>query len=109
MQHRRAQRFRNCFLHVLILAVRFFDHCFPKRTIRIRTSDPEWMQLSLKVLIDDRDRAYHNKNWQKFHRLRTKVISRIVELKNAFVSKVKCSKNSKKLWQSLRSNLLAGM
>ena len=80
-----------------------YDFCFPLRTIRLRSCDPEWMDFSLKILIDDRDRAYHNKNWSKFYRLRSEVVCRIRELKLKFVSRIASSRNPKKLWHALRS------
>ena len=51
----------------------FYDRCFPQRTIRIKSNDPYWMKDWLKVLINDRDRAYNKKQWSKYFRLRNEV------------------------------------
>ena len=46
----------------------------PLRTVRLRHSDPTWMKPSLKILIDDRDRAFFRRKWSKYYRLRNEVI-----------------------------------
>jgi len=90
----------SCFTSLLSS---IFTKCFPTRTIRIRSSDPEWFQLSLKILIDDRDRAYSEGKLHKYKRLRNEVILHIQKLKEVFISKVSSKENSKKTWQTLRS------
>jgi hypothetical protein len=88
-----ASRMMNC------LSTLFHQH-FPKRTIRLRSDDPEWMSPSLKILIDDRDRAFSNKQWNKFRRLREEVLSHLRHLKRNFVKLY--STNPKRLWESIR-------
>lgn len=79
-----------------------FDHCFPYRTVRIRSTDPEWMNESLKVLIDDRDRAFANKQWSRYNRLKEEVCAHVIYLKRSHVDNAVASKDSKKVWKSLR-------
>jgi len=80
-----------------------FDSSFPKRTIRMRASEPKWMKVSLKILIDDRDRAFHKHQVAKYHRLREEVISHIRYLKSKLISASISSRNPANLWKSLRS------
>ncbi len=51
-----------------------FDTCFPYVTVRFRSTDPVWMNGTLKVLMDKRDRAFYNKNFVKYRYLRSNVI-----------------------------------
>ena len=37
------------------------DMHFPLRTIHVRDTEPSWMNVSLKLAVDDRDRAYRDK------------------------------------------------
>ena len=67
------------------------------------TDAPEWFQLSLKILIDDRDRAYSEGKLHKYRRLSNAVILHIRKLKAAFLCRVASGQNSRKLWKSLRS------
>ncbi len=79
------------------------DLHFPARVIRVRTSDPPWMKASLKLLIDDRDRAYRDGNWAKYRRLRSETIRHVSKLKQMFLDRAASSSNSKKLWSSIRN------
>ena len=60
------------------------------------------MNLPLKILINDRDRAFHCNQWAKYHRHREHVISQICVLKRKFLDSVVSNKDSKKLWNFLR-------
>lgn len=82
--------------------VTLFEHFFPTRTIRIRSSDPEWMRDSLKILIDDRDRAFYLGNWSKYSRLRKEVVLHIRFLK-IFLSNASAAKSPKTTWKAIRS------
>ena len=42
---------------LLDLVFSLYDHCFPTRVVRFRSSDPPWIR-PLKILIDDRNRAF---------------------------------------------------
>ena len=83
--------------------VTLFNHFFPSRTIRIRTSDPEWMKDSLKILIDDRDKAFCNKNWSKYARLRKEVKLHTRSLKKTFLSNASSTNSPKSTWKAIRS------
>ena len=79
-----------------------FDHCFPERIIRRRSNNPEWVKDSLRLLIDERDRAFSKKQFSKYYRLRKEVSSHIYYLKKVFLHKSSSSQNSKDLWKSLK-------
>lgn len=81
--------------------VDLYDVCFPLKVIRIRVSDPAWMRPSLKLLINERDRAFSKKQWSKFHRLREEVIRHTRLLKSSFLEKA-VSEGSKATWQAVR-------
>ena len=87
--------FLSCLHHL-------YDCHFPERTVRVRAFEPPWMKLSLKVLIDDRDRAFQNKQWSKYRRLRQEVICHIRLLKCKFLNDATSSHCSRKMWKSLR-------
>ena len=91
------------FLTLVSILSNFFNSCFPTRTVRLRSTDPEWFQLSLKVLIDDRDRAFSEGNFHKYRRLKNEVICHIRKLKASFITKASSSGNARSLWKSLRS------
>lgn len=80
----------------------YFDICFPTRTVRLRSDDPGWMRPSLKVLINDRDRAYNLKQWAKYIRLRNEVCSHVELLKKSYINGAFSSKCPRKLWSSLK-------
>ena len=80
----------------------FFDLCFPIRTVRMRSNDPPWLKPSLKVLIDDRDRAFSKKQIAKYCRLRKEVNFHIRVLKKRYLDSAISSNDSKSIWHSLR-------
>ena len=80
-----------------------FNTCFPERTVRVKSSDPAWMKLSLKLLIDDRDRAFHKCKWEKYNRLKEEVIKHIKFLKQNYLREAIESGNLKRLWNSLKT------
>lgn len=82
--------------------VSLFDYHFPSRTVRFRSSDPEWMKGSLKILIDDRDRAFSDCNWAKYYRLREKVKVHTRSLKNLFLTKASSTGSAKSMWKAIR-------
>ena len=64
-------------------------------TVRIRPSDPPWLTCYIKMYIRKRKRAYRKAkqtnsriNWNKFKKLRNKVISLIRESKQAHIDKI---------------------
>ena len=75
-----ATSFQEHLLHLL-------DIFFPLRTVRFRSSEPPWMLPSLKLLINDRDRAFTNRQIAKYLRLREEVIKHTCFLKSEFLQK----------------------
>ena len=59
-------------LHSCIYAI--YDLCFPLRVIRIRNTDPPWMKASMKILLDRRDRVFHQGKRLKYLRLREEAV-----------------------------------
>ena len=54
-----------------------YNECFLERKVRIRASDLPWVRPSLKIMIDDRDRAFHRRQWGKYRSLRKEVVIHI--------------------------------
>ena len=79
-----------------------FDYCFPCRTVRLRSNEPSWMRPSLKILIDDKDKAFHNKQWSRYFRLRLEIKEHMRHLKERFIQSAVTSADSRKVWKSLR-------
>lgn len=79
-----------------------YENCFPERTIRLKSTDPKWMKVSLKIMIDDRDRAYFNKQWDKYKRLREEVIQHVRDLKQRFIAD-SAESGKRDLWKAKRS------
>lgn len=80
-----------------------FDHFFPWRIVRVRPNDKPWVRASLKLLINDRDRAFANGQTARYLRLRLEVISHIRELKARYFADIATTKNQRKIWQAIRS------
>ena len=59
------------------------------------------MQASLKVLINDRDRAFTKKQLLKFRRLRKEVINHMKYLKSEYLNKAIASGNVKTMWSAV--------
>ena len=51
------------------------DICFPIKSVRLRPSDPPWLKPGLKILINERDKAWSNGQRAKYLRLREKAAS----------------------------------
>ena len=79
-----------------------FDFCFPKQVIRVRAIDQPWVKPSLKVLINQRDRAFSEGNLCKYYRLRKQVIAHICHLKHVFLLNFLSKKNSRSSWKAIR-------
>ena len=83
-----ANNFTN---HILYIA----KECIPNRVIRVRPSDPPWLTTYIKRFIRKRKRAYRKAkltnlptNWNKFRKLRNKVVNMIREAKNTHTDKI---------------------
>jgi hypothetical protein len=69
----------------------------------VRDSDPPWVKDSLRILIDDRDNAYHNKQTLKYIRLKEKVIAHARELKANYLNDNLMQSNSlAHQWSSIK-------
>lgn len=88
------------FLDTLLAILNF---CFPLRTVRLRSTDPPWFKPSLKILIDDRDRAFANGQTSKYKRLREEVLSHTRYLKSQFLRSTSTTKDAKDTWKSIRN------
>ena len=89
--------------------------CIPNKTVRIRPSDPLWLTCYIKRYIRKRKRAYRKAkhtnsriNWNKFKKLRNKVVSLIRESKQAHIDKISNklksdSLSSKNWWSFLKT------
>ena len=100
----------------------FTDHlnlltaeCIPNKTVRIRPSDPPWITTAVRKLIHKRKRAYKKAKqlntttlWNKFKKIRNKVIESIRKSKQLYLdqlsNKLKSeSLSSKDWWSPLKS------
>lgn len=77
------------------------DIYFPFRSIRVRSSEPPWMRHSLKILLNDRDRAFSEGKREKYLRLREKVISHTRLLKSQFLLEHRSSAQS--FWKAAKA------
>ena len=89
--------------------------CITNKTVRIRPSDPPWITTAIRKLIRKRKRAYHKAKqidtprlWNKFKKLRNKVIESICLSKQQYLdqlsSKLKSNTlSSKDWWSTLKS------
>ena len=89
--------------------------CIPNKTVRIRPFDPPWITTAIRKLIRKRKRAYHKAKqidtprlWNKFKKLRNKVIKSIRLSKQQYLDQLsnKLKSNtlsSKDWWSTLKS------
>lgn len=59
---------------------------FPFRTIRWRTAEPPWMTISIKLAINDRDKALRRHQIPKYRALRERVHSMIARSKSDHIA-----------------------
>lgn len=94
------------------------ESCIPNKKVIIRPSDPPWITTAIKRQIRKRKRAYRKakqtnlqNHWDKFKRLRNKVVSMIRESKKSyFVSlsnKLKSDSLSSKQWWTILKSFIA--
>ena len=81
---------------------RLLDICFPARSVRLRSSDPPWLKPALKILINDRDRAWTNGQRAKYLRLREETVRLTRHQKAQYLKTASTSGDVKGLWKSLR-------
>ena len=82
-----------------------FNRHFPLRNVKICNDDKPWVKPSLKVLINDRDRAYKQGKTLKYLRLRDSVISHIIKLKSTFLSAASQDGGKTTQWRSINQLL----
>ena len=92
----------EAFLTFLETLKSVYDYCFPEKTIRMRENDPPWLKPSLKLLIDERDRAYCKGQVAKYKRLRLEVTEHIKQLKSAYINDLLLKKDARKSWKVVR-------
>lgn len=79
-----------------------YESCFPYRTIRLRNTDPPWVTPQLKLLINDRDKAFNLKQWTKYTRLKNEVICMIKHLKSCSIKNAVSSGNVCAVWKAIK-------
>lgn len=73
----------------------------PRKTVRMSPRDKEWMTPLTKSFINERWRAYREKDWQKYDRLKKKVKFEIEKAKRIYAEKL--LETSTGLWKLTRS------
>lgn len=79
-----------------------YDYYFPLRTVHVRDREDPWMSLSLKLLINERDKAFTNGHHDKYLRLREEVIKCIQYLKSDYLEKAVKSGDARNLWRTIK-------
>ena len=89
--------------------------CIPNRCIKIKPSEPPWINSTIKRNIRKRKRAYKKvkrtnseSDWKKFKSLRNKVVQNIRDSKKSFYDKIAAKLTSETLsskdwWSTLKS------
>jgi hypothetical protein len=79
-----------------------FDSCFPYVTVRFTNKDPPWMSVSLKVLLNRRDRAFSKGKMRQFQLLRSQVIHLTAQLKKEYLKKMEQASSKRDAWRGIR-------
>jgi len=69
----------------------------------VRQSDPPWLSPSLRMLINDRDRAFRLRHWGKYRRLREEVITSFRQMKSKYLKMSVSSGNARNVWKAIKS------
>ena len=69
----------------------------------MQLSDPPWLSPSLRILIDDRDRAYYLKQRSKYLHLREKVIDQTRFAKSMYLKSAISTGNVGKVWKAIKN------
>ena len=88
--------FQNCLKAV-------FDLCFPLRSIRVNPRDPPWVTTQLKVLINDRDRAFSRRQRLKYLRLRRQVRVEVQSAKGDYIKRAVNSGDVRRTWTVIKA------
>jgi hypothetical protein len=81
-----------------------FDSCFPEVAYRLRPDDKPWITPRIKMIINQRDRAYKEKKTLKYLRLRDQVRSEILRAKSNYANgRAVTDKDTKQtqMWKSV--------
>ena len=92
----------NEMVHKFNLTVaKMMDISFPMKRIKIRSDDPPWMNPSIKILMNLKDRAYHRKHgYMQYIAYRDKLNSAIIIAKDKYVKTAfNQSSSSKQNWK----------
>ena len=93
----------------------FAKECIPNRCIKVKTSEPPWINSTIKRNIRKRKRAYRKakrtklaSDWNKFKLLRNKVVQNIRDCKKIFHDKIAAKLTSQTLslkdwWSTLKT------
>jgi hypothetical protein len=84
-----------------------FDTSFPLRVVRCKVSDPPWLSSSLRLLMNQRDRAFKEKKVLKYIRLKEEIITLSRSLRKNFFERGTSQKDPKTAWKTVKS--LCGM
>ena len=79
-----------------------FNLYFPARCVRFKSDEPEWIKPSFKILVNDRDKAFHSGQRAKYNRLKKAVQDHLKFLKKDHLTTAATSKCPKKVWKSIR-------
>ncbi|MES9993745.1 MAG: hypothetical protein ABW098_17480, partial [Candidatus Thiodiazotropha sp.] len=97
----------------------FATECIPNRHIKIKPSEPPWINSSIKRHIRKRKRAYRKAkrtnlepDWKKFKKIRNKVVQNIRDSKQTFYDKIAAKLTSKTLclkdwWSTLKTFIVS--
>ena len=80
-----------------------FDSCFPRTTVRFNGYEPPWMSMSLKILMNCRDRAYSKGQLDKYCHFRSTVVILTGILKRRYLTRMQKACNQRDAWKSIRS------
>jgi hypothetical protein len=77
-----------------------FDTAFPLKIVNFSNLDKPWMTPEIKMLLEQRDRAYTENKGLKYIRLKERVIQAIKNAKKAFVKRC-TTEHPRRLWEVL--------
>ena len=91
----------ECAHHLQSTLLHLLDTHFPHRVIRVRSTEPLWMKPSLKILLNQRDRALSEGKHRKYLRLRDEVIRHEKHLKASHLQQAISSRKPGDFWKSV--------
>lgn len=79
-----------------------FDHCFPFKSVKISSRDPPWVNAEVKLLMKQKDHAYHRHNYAKYIAIRERLHKLILFRKRAYFKNVS-NQSPKHIWKRINS------